>query len=77
MVGIAAAAFLAIFSFGVPFPLIILCAGVVGYLGGRAGLPAGVQIAAPPWREDRVLALMRAIESQARTQPDFPHAPPE
>ena len=44
---------------------------------GSAGLPVGVQIAAPPWREDRVLALMRAIESQARTQPDFPHAPPE
>ena len=40
MVGIAAAAFLAIFAFGMPFPLIILCAGVVGYLGGRAGLPA-------------------------------------
>ncbi len=44
--------------------------------GGSAGLPVGVQIAAPPWREDRVLALMRAIECQARTQPDFPHAPP-
>jgi len=40
MVGIAAAAFLAIFAFGVPFPLIILAAGVVGYAGGWAGLPA-------------------------------------
>ena len=40
MVGIAAAAFLAIFAFGVPFPLIILVAGLIGYLGGRAGLAA-------------------------------------
>lgn len=40
MVGLAAGAFLAIFAFGVPFPLIILAAGVAGYLGGRAGLPA-------------------------------------
>lgn len=43
---------------------------------GSAGLPIGVQIAAPPWREDRVLALMRAIEQHARCQPDFPADPP-
>lgn len=40
MVGIAAAAFVAIFVFGVPFPLIILAAGLAGYFGGRAGHPA-------------------------------------
>ncbi|HEX8482140.1 MAG TPA: chromate transporter, partial [Allosphingosinicella sp.] len=40
MVGIAAAAFVAIFLLGVPFPLIILVAGLVGYLGGRARHPA-------------------------------------
>jgi chromate transporter len=40
MIGIAAAAFVAIFFLKVPFPLIILGAGVVGYLGGRAGHPA-------------------------------------
>ncbi len=44
--------------------------------GGSAGLPIGVQIAAPPWREDRVLALLRAIEFHARSQPDFPERPP-
>ena len=37
MIGLAAAAFVAIFFFSVPFPIIILAAGVVGYLGGRAG----------------------------------------
>jgi chromate transporter len=35
---VAAAAFLAIFLFAVPFPLIILAAGLVGYTTARAGL---------------------------------------
>jgi chromate transporter len=39
MLGLAAAAFIGIFFFGVPFPIIILGAGIVGFLGGRAGLP--------------------------------------
>ncbi|GJE47021.1 hypothetical protein GOFOIKOB_0040 [Methylobacterium tardum] len=39
MVGLAAAAFVAIFFLDVPFPLIVLSAGVIGYLGGRAGMP--------------------------------------
>jgi chromate transporter len=33
--GIAAAAFVAIFALGLPFPLIVGAAGLVGYLGGR------------------------------------------
>ena len=33
--GIAAASFIAIFAFNVPFPLIVLGAAVVGYVGGR------------------------------------------
>ncbi len=39
MVAIAAGAFLAIFVFKLPFPLIVLSAGVVGYFGGRLRLP--------------------------------------
>ena len=39
MIGIAAAAFMAIFFFKVPFPLIVLVAGVIGFLGGRTGSP--------------------------------------
>ena len=35
--GIAAAAFVAIFFFGLPFPLIIVAAGLAGWLGARTG----------------------------------------
>ncbi len=33
--GLAAASFLAIFALGVPFPYIVLAAGILGYTGGR------------------------------------------
>jgi len=35
LMGLAAAAFIAIFAFNVPFPAIILAAGLVGYMGGK------------------------------------------
>ncbi|MCJ8052980.1 chromate efflux transporter [Shinella curvata] len=37
MLAIAAAAFLAIFAFKVPFPLIVLIAAIIGYLGTASG----------------------------------------
>lgn len=40
MRGIAAASFVAIFFFALPFPLIILAAALLGFFGGRAGHPA-------------------------------------
>jgi chromate transporter len=40
MRALAAAAFLALFFFSVPFPIIILIAGLIGYFGGRADVPA-------------------------------------
>ena len=43
---------------------------------GSAGLPVGVQVVAPPFREDRVLALMQAIEDGCKDAKDFPTAPP-
>ncbi len=42
MQGIAAAAFAAIYFFNVPFPVIIVVAAAIGYLGARAGLTAFV-----------------------------------
>ena len=40
LIAIAAASFVAIFGFGVAFPLIILAAGLIGYVGARGGVPA-------------------------------------
>src|SRR3954454_17288654 len=38
MLGVAAAAFVGIFFLKLPFPLVILAAGVTGFLGARASL---------------------------------------
>ncbi len=40
MVALAAAAFVGIFFFNVPFPIIIFGAALIGFLGARAGAPA-------------------------------------
>jgi fatty acid amide hydrolase len=42
---------------------------------GSAGLPIGIQLMGRPWRDDVVLAAMRAIEQVARKRADFPIAP--
>jgi chromate transporter len=39
MIGLAAAAFIAIFFFNVAFPIIIIAAGLIGYAGARSGRP--------------------------------------
>lgn len=40
MVAIAMAAFAAIFLFGIPFPAIVVAAGLLGYCGARSGMAA-------------------------------------
>jgi chromate transporter len=40
MLVLAAAAFIGIFFFGVPFPLIVLGAAIIGFIGARSGSPA-------------------------------------
>ncbi|MEH2470955.1 chromate transporter [Nitrobacteraceae bacterium AZCC 2161] len=39
MIGMAATAFVAIFFFNVPFPVIIIIAGIIGFLGAKIGRP--------------------------------------
>lgn len=41
-----------------------------------AGLPIGVQVAAPLWRDDVVLALMQVLETACSSRPDYPRWPP-
>lgn len=43
---------------------------------GSAGLPVGVQVAAPHWREDVVLGVMAALEQQLRDRGEHPGMPP-
>jgi len=40
MIALAAIAFVGIFFFGVPFPLVVLAAGIVGFIAARAGSSA-------------------------------------
>jgi chromate transporter len=40
MIGLAAGAFVALFAFAAPFPAVIAIAGLIGFLGARAGHPA-------------------------------------
>jgi len=74
MVAIAAAAFLGIYALDVPFPLIILTAAIVGFIGGRAGLPAfavggghGPKVATEVADADTVLGE----ETPDHARPDF------
>ncbi|ALR22589.1 chromate efflux transporter [Sphingobium baderi] len=71
MRGIAAAAFIAIFFFDAPFPLIILAAGIIGYIGGRSGIAAfrgggGHGPAAGEVIHDRDTALGEGLPDHAR-----------
>ncbi|WP_320200848.1 chromate efflux transporter [Agrobacterium sp. rho-13.3] len=54
LVGIAAAAFVALFCFGVPFPLVILAAGLIGFARAKGGaLPPqseNAKTASPSWK---------------------------
>lgn len=43
---------------------------------GSVGLPVGVQVAARPWREDMVLAIMAGLEDHFKRQPLYPIRPP-
>jgi fatty acid amide hydrolase len=42
---------------------------------GSVGLPVGVQVAAPPWREDVVLAVMAFLEQYFGARDDYPGRP--
>ncbi|MEK1886281.1 MAG: chromate efflux transporter [Phyllobacterium sp.] len=70
MVAIAVAAFVAIFVLHVPFPLIILIAAVIGFIGGKAGSPlfqlGGGHGNAGPGLADADSALGEGVPDHAR-----------
>ncbi len=69
-IGIAAVAFLALFLLHIPFPIVILAAGLTGWFAGRAGLPAfaggGHGHARPGTLRDEDSALGGEIPDHAR-----------
>ncbi len=65
MIAIAAAAFIAIFFFGVPFPLIILTAGIIGFLSARAGF-SPFMIATPKDKDEMDDLLGEGLPSHAK-----------
>jgi chromate transporter len=70
MLGLAAAAFVAIFFFKVPFPIIILTAGLIGYVGGRYDVAqfqvGGGQDAAKDGLSDAESLLGEGVPAHAR-----------
>lgn len=71
MIAIAGAAFVAIFFLHVPFPVIVIAAGIVGYAGGKAGLAAfnaggGHKSGSGKILEDRDSVLGEEIPPHAR-----------
>jgi chromate transporter len=71
MLTIAACSFVAIFFLHAPFPLVILAAGIIGYLGGRAGMPefrlgGGHGAASGPVLSDVDSALGDRVPAHAR-----------
>ena len=79
MVGIAAAAFVAIFFMKVPFPIIILLAGLIGFLGGRAGLRAfdvGGGHGASPGKDAPLVDALLGDELPAHARPTVAEVAP-
>lgn len=73
LLAIAAAAFVGLFVLGLPFPLIILMAGLIGFVGGRAGLGAFVPKTAhgPSGTGVADLDTVLGEDSPAHTRPDL------
>jgi chromate transporter len=77
MLAIAILAFVGIFFFGVPFPLIIAAAAVVGFLGHATGF-AGFELSAHPTKADKEADAAAAIdvafakELPAHVRPSLP-----
>ena len=68
---LAVAAFLALFLFHIPFPIVILLAGLIGWIGGRAGISAfagaGHGVAKADALRDEDSALGAALPDYGRT----------
>jgi chromate transporter len=74
MIALAAAAFIAIFFFNVPFPVIIISAGVIGYLGAKNGRPEFAAVGHGGNGKAAVVDSMLGEELPDHVRPSLPRA---
>src|ERR1700754_2185422 len=74
MIALAAVAFIAIFFFNVPFPIIIIAAGVIGYIGAKAGRPEFAAVAHGGAKKTAAIDSMLGEELPDHVRPTVPRA---
>src|SRR6266704_2604678 len=74
MIALAAIAFIAIFFFAVPFPVIIIGAGVIGYAGARIGRPEFAAVPHGGGKDAAVVDSMLGEELPEHVRPSVPRA---
>jgi len=74
MIALAAVAFVAIFFFAVPFPIIIILAGVIGYLGARSGRPEFSAVEHGGGKKTAAIDGMLGEELPDHVRPSVPRA---
>jgi chromate transporter len=74
MVALAAIAFIAIFFFNVPFPIIIVSAGLIGYLGAKSGRPEFAAVPHGGGKNSAAVDSMLSDELPEHVRPTVPRA---
>jgi chromate transporter len=74
MIGLAAAAFIAIFFFSVPFPVIIIAAGLIGYIGAKTGRPEFAAVEHGGGKNAAAIDSMLGEELPDHVRPSVPRA---
>src|SRR5437899_575811 len=74
MIALAAIAFIAIFFFAVPFPVIIIGAGVIGYIGAKIGRPEFAAVPHGGGKDAAVVDSMLGEELPDHVRPSVPRA---
>jgi chromate transporter len=74
MIGLAAAAFVAIFFFNIPFPVIIIAAGAIGYFGARSGRPEFAAVEHGGGKNAAAVDSMLGEELPDHVRPSVPRA---
>jgi chromate transporter len=74
MIGLAAVAFIAIFFFNVPFPVIIIAAGLIGYIGAKTGRPEFAAVEHGGGKNAAAIDSMLGDELPDHIRPSIPRA---